>query len=227
MTERTESVGPQTNAAGLPARVRFFHAFDEALVDEAMLEFVEADAHVFLAVWARLAFEAHRPVAVHPLEVHGVDRVFLTLQPVARNRRKDDLHEPVLPQERLVVRHQRRGPRAEIGPHHAALRFHRIRIDADFVAKVRFGVGDVFKRLLEAASGFVEMPAMVIAPDAALLDEAVRQIGAAMRTVPVDESVGAGHVAVEHEILAHQADRLDRVAVELVLGGDRHPVAAQ
>ena len=119
--------------------------------------------------------------------------------------------EAVLPQERLVVGHQRRRLRSEIGPQQAGLLFDRIRGDAHLVAIARVGIRDVFERLLGARAALVEIPAVVVAPDAAIFDETVRQVGAAMRAVAVDESVGAGQVAIEDEILAHQADGLDRV----------------
>ena len=181
MAQRAEAVRPQANASDRPALVRFIHAFDQTVVGEAVLELVEPDAHVFLAVRPGLAFEAHRPVAVHPLEVHGVDRVFLTLQPVARDRRKHDLHEAVLPQKRFPVGNERRRLRAEVCPQHAALRFDRIRLDANLVAEVRpstrlrtcLGIGDILERLLDAAAGFVELPAVIVAPNPAVFDEAV------------------------------------------------------
>jgi hypothetical protein len=48
-----------------------------------------------------------------------------------------------------------------------------------------------------------------------------------MRTVPVDKSIAAAAVAIEDEVLAHEAHRLDRIGIELAGACDRLPVAAQ
>ncbi len=45
--------------------------------------------------------------------------------------------------------------------------------------------------------------------------------------MPVDEAVTAAAIAVEDEILAHQADRLDWIGVEFAGARDRLPIAAQ
>jgi hypothetical protein len=68
---------------------------------------------------------------------------------------------------------------------------------------------------------------MVAAADPAGLDPAIGHVGAAVRAMAVDQSEPAARILVEHEILAHQADRLDRNLVELTGAADRHPVAAQ
>jgi hypothetical protein len=68
---------------------------------------------------------------------------------------------------------------------------------------------------------------VVVAAQAALLDEAVGEIGAAMRAMAVDHAVGAGEILVEDEVLAEQPHGFHRVAVELADAGDRPPVAAQ
>src|SRR4029434_5296451 len=46
-----------------------------------------------------------------------------------------------------------------------------------------------------------------------------------MRAVPVEETVSAGLIAVENEILAQQAHGFRRLVVKLGHGGDGHPVA--
>src|SRR5262245_45155969 len=46
-----------------------------------------------------------------------------------------------------------------------------------------------------------------------------------MRAVPVEETIGAGLVPVEDEILAQQAHGLRRLVVQLGHGGDGHPIA--
>src|SRR5262249_58939732 len=44
---------------------------------------------------------------------------------------------------------------------------------------------------------------------------------------PVEEPEPSALIPVEHEILAHEANGLDRVLVEFARAADRHPVAAQ
>jgi hypothetical protein len=68
---------------------------------------------------------------------------------------------------------------------------------------------------------------VIIAADADLLDVAVGQVGAAMRTMAVEQPVAAALVLVEYEVFPEQPDRLDRVVVELAGATDRLPVAAQ
>ena len=68
---------------------------------------------------------------------------------------------------------------------------------------------------------------MIAAADAGALDPAVGQVGAAVRAVPVDQPEPATQVFVQHQILAHQADRLECNRIELARAPDRHPVAAQ
>src|SRR5262245_1391757 len=46
-----------------------------------------------------------------------------------------------------------------------------------------------------------------------------------MRAVPVEETIGAGLVPVEDEILSQQAYGFRRLVVQLGHGGDGHPVA--
>src|SRR6516225_6275787 len=74
-------------------------------------------------------------------------------------------------------------------------------------------VDDVVIGLLDAAAG--------------LLDESIGEIRASMGAVPIKEPETSALVLVEHEILAHQANGLDRVLVEFARTADRHPVAAQ
>ena len=86
---------------------------------------------------------------------------------------------------------------------------------------------DLLERLAQAAAGWSEQPAVVVAAQPALLDDAVREVRAAVRAVPVDQAVGAPTVLVQDEILAEEPDRLDRSVVQLGDGGDRHPVAPE
>src|SRR5262245_38383542 len=87
-------------------------------------------------------------------------------------------------------------------------------------------VDDVVIGLLDAAAGLVHQPAVVVAADAGLLDESIGEIRAPMGAVPVEEPETSALVLVEHEILAHEANGLDRV-LEFARAADRHPVAAQ
>ena len=48
-----------------------------------------------------------------------------------------------------------------------------------------------------------------------------------MRTVAVDQAIAAAAIAVDDEVLAHEAHRLDRIGVEFAGACDRVPVAAQ
>jgi len=75
--------------------------------------------------------------------------------------------------------------------------------------------------------GLVHQPAVVVAADAGLLDEAMGEVGAAMGTVPIKQPEATAEVLVEHQVFAHQADGLDRSVVELAGSADRHPIAPQ
>ena len=158
--------------------------------------------------------------------MHRVDGVLLALKPVARHVGEHDLAKAVAPGERLPHRQFRRRQRAQIGEQQAGAFLDRIGLGLAAGLR-RFRIGGVFIGLFEAAAGLVDQPAVIAAADAGLLDPAVGHVGAAVRTVAVDQAVTAAAVAVEHEVLAHQADGLDRVGVELAGAGDRLPIAAQ
>jgi hypothetical protein len=85
----------------------------------------------------------------------------------------------------------------------------------------------LLERLVEAPPRLVEQPAVVVAAQPALLHVAVRQVGAAVGAVAVDQAVAAAAVAVEDEVLAHDADRPGRGGIELGHARDRVPVAPQ
>ena len=70
------------------------------------------------------------------------------------------------------------------------------------------GEGCLFEGLPDAAAGLIEPPAVIAAANAALFNEAIAKIGAAMRTLAIDQAVAAAEVLVEHQIFAEQADRL-------------------
>src|SRR5439155_82344 len=69
-------------------------------------------------------------------------------------------------------------------------------------------------------------PAVVVAAQAALLRDAVAEIGAPVRAVTVEQAVAAARVPVENEVLAHETHGQRRMLVELRDGGDGLPVAA-
>src|SRR5262249_30871333 len=172
-----------------------------------------------------LAVEARVPVLMHPFEMHRITRVLLALEPVAGNVGDHDLAEAVLPGERLPDRQLGRRLRPHIGEQEPGAFLHRIGLGGAALAAA--GIDDVIIGLLDDAAGLVHQPAVIIAADAGLLDYAVREVGAPMRAVPVDEAVAPAQVLVEDEILAHQPDGLDRVCVELARATDWHPVASQ
>ena len=62
-------------------------------------------------------------------------------------------------------------------------------------------------RRLQALAGHVEQPAVERAAQAAVLEPAEGQVGAAMRAMAVDQAVAALLVAKQHQILAEQFDR--------------------
>src|SRR5262249_24001052 len=104
---------------------------------------------------------------------------------------------------------------------------HRIGLGRAALLGARMRVDDVVMGLLDAAAGLVHQPAVVVAADAGLLDEAIGEIRAPMGEVPVEEPETSAPVLVEHEILGEEANGLDGVLVELARAADRHPVAAQ
>src|SRR5262249_31788165 len=166
------------------------------------------------------AGEPQAPVVVHPFEMHRIDRVLLALEKVAGYVGEHDLAEPILPGERLPYGELGRRLRPHVDPEQAGELAHRIGFRGAALLRPLARTGRVFVRLLDALTGFVHQPAMVAAADAAGFDPAVGQVGAAMRTMTVDEPVAAGQVLVEDEVFAHQPHRLDRALVELARTGN-------
>ena len=162
---------------------------------------------------------------MRPLEMYGIDRVLLALEPVARDLGQHDLAKPVLPGKEFPIRYQRPRLRPEIGPEQSAPLLDRIRLDADLVLQAQFGMRDILIGLRQTDTVAVIEPAVIVAAQAALLDIAVGQIGAAMAALAVDQTVPAAEVLIENEVLAHQADRLDRaIARKLIDQRGRLPV---
>src|SRR5262249_5457071 len=65
------------------------------------------------------------------------------------------------------------------------------------------------------------------AADASVFDEAIREVGAAMRTMAVEQPETAALILIEHEIFAHQANGLDGVLLEFARAAGRHPISGQ
>jgi hypothetical protein len=161
-------------------------------------------------------------------EVRGVERAFHRLRPVAllqpltdvavRRRQHGDL------ELRQRLRHAL--ARAEVCPDQLARLARRIGLDGN-LAVVRRARRHI--RHLDAAAFHVVFPAVVDAPDAALLVPAVEQIGAAVRTRGLDQADAPLRVAECQELLAEDF-RPQRRAVglgQLARERDRKPVATQ
>src|SRR5947207_1993133 len=97
----------------------------------------------------------------------------------------------------------------------------------DRIPEPQVGMRRVFIGLRKAASRLVIEPAMVIAAQPVPLDIAVREIGAAMPAMAVDEAPTPAEILVEDEVFAEQPQRLRTRLGELAGAGDRPPVAAQ
>ena len=90
--------------------------------------------------------------------------------------------------EAVEMRKRRRLARSEIGEQDAALLHHRIGFLPDVGAEIAVvGLG----RRLQALAVHVEQPAVEGAAQAAVLEPAVGEVGAAMRTAAADQAVAA------------------------------------
>src|SRR5882724_10615543 len=138
-----------------------------------------------------------------PFEMDRVNRVFLALEPVARDLGLDDLAETVLPREEFPVRHERPRLGTEISPYEPAQFLDRIGLDADLVAQPRLRMRHVLIGLRQAAAVRVVEPAVIIAAQPAFLDIAVAEVGAAVPAMAIEKAVFAAKVLVEDEVLAH------------------------
>ena len=76
-------------------------------------------------------------------------------------------------------------------------------------------------RRFQALAVDVEQPAMEQAAQAAILQAAIGEVGAAMRAVAVEQAVAAALVAEQHEVLAEHAHRLGRPLLGKLVG-ERH-----
>ena len=113
------------------------------------------------------------------------------------------------------------GSGSHIGPQQSRHFAHRIGRARAFLPQRRLGIERVLERLLDAAAVLVHQPAVIVAAHAGFLDEPVRQVGAPMRAMPVEQAVLAAQIVVQNEILAHQPHRFDGIFVKLARAADR------
>jgi hypothetical protein len=222
-----EAVRPQRDAAHRPIGIALVRVLADALVDEAVVELLELELQMLGAIGAGLAGEPLAPVFVHPFEVHRVAGVLLALEPVAGHVGEHDLAKAVLPGERLPDRQFRRRLRSQIGPQQPGAFLHRIGLGGAALLGARARIDGIVIGLLDAGAALVHQPAVIIAANAGLLDHSVGEVGAAVRTVAIEQPEPATQILVEHQVLAEQADGLDRTSVELARAADRLPVAPQ
>ena len=69
-----------------------------------------------------------------------------------------------------------------------------------------------FAGLLQAAAIHIEQPAVVHASQAAIFDAAVTQVSLAMSTMQAQHSDTAVATAKQHQVLAHDCQRIGRAA---------------
>src|SRR5271170_4875562 len=115
-----EGIRPQADAADRPQLVVLADIRADALVLEAVLELAEVNPDVVRRIGAGPALQPQAPVRMGPFEMHRIDRVFLALEPVARDLGLDDLAETVGPREEFPIRHQRPRLRPQMSPYEAA-----------------------------------------------------------------------------------------------------------
>jgi hypothetical protein len=161
--------------------------------------------------------------AVEERRVLRVDHVLGHLQPVALVIALLGPVLAVVAHEHVVGRDHRRFTLAHIGPDDAVAVLAGITRDLD-VARQRRAVG--LAGLVDALAGLVVQPAVVAAADARLLDRAERHRGVAVRAFLSHEPRLAVEVAVQHQILAQDADLL-RLVAEIGRHLDRYPVVAE
>jgi hypothetical protein len=127
----------------------------------------------------------------------------------------------------VPVRQQRRRRGPQVDPDQASFLPHLVRLDANLVLEAALWMPRLLKRLMKATSGMVEQPAVVIAAQAPFLDEAVRQVRAAVRTMPVHKPVVPALIAVQSQVLAQDAHCLHGLLSELRRTRDRMPVTPE
>src|SRR5579859_251105 len=106
------------------------------------------------------------------------------------------------------MRQQRSRLRAQISPYQAGQFGHDVGFESAFATKVALRIARILERLFQAGSISAIFPSMILATDAVLLDDAYRQIDAAVRTISLQEAQPAAPIAKQHEVLAENADFL-------------------
>src|SRR5262245_28782730 len=134
---------------------------------------------------------------MQPLEVHGVDGVLLRLEPAAGDLGKDDLNEAVCPGERLPGRYQGDGHWSKISPQKPRLGLDGVGLDPDAVLVAGLRASHLLEGLGLALTALVVEPAMIVTAEAAVLRDPVRQVGATVGAVAVEESIRAALVPVK------------------------------
>src|SRR5579885_1220867 len=161
------------------------------------------------------------------VQVGGVRRIdpdLERLQPVALDMALEGENVRVGRDEAVEARKGGRRARAQIGPDNAAALDHRMAALPD--AGPEDAVFGLCRRV-EACAGHVEQPPVKSAAKPAILEPAERQIGAAMRAMPIEQTQPTRLVAKQHERLAEEPHRAQRPRPREFLG-KRHwlPIAA-
>ncbi len=150
--------------------------------------------------------------------MRGIDADLQRLQPVAVDQALEGEGMRAGREKAVEVGEGGRFAFAEIGEDDAVLHHHRIGALAHPLAEhAAFGFGGSF----QAPAVDVEQPAMEQATQAAVLEPAVGEIGAAMGAVAVEQAVATALVAEQHEVLAEHAHRLGRTLGRQFVG-ERH-----
>src|SRR5215204_562952 len=157
--------------------------------------------------------------------MHRIQRVLLDLEPVAGDDRNANIADRILSYQRLPARKQWHGLWPQIRPDESTQLLSRIGRHLDALAESVGRIGGLLVRLLNARARLVVLPAVVSAADTLFLREAVEHVHAAMLALLLDQSNRPRSVAIEHQVLAQNADTLGGVLVQLTARGDWMPVA--
>ena len=155
--------------------------------------------------------------------MHRIDADFERLQPIAFDQAFE--REGVRRRRDEAIEGGKGGglAGAEKGEQDAALLDDGICSLANVGAEIALGR---LGRSLETLALRIEQPAVKRTAQAAVLEPAVSEVSAAVRTMPADETVTSALVFEDHQIFAKQTDRLDRaVAGKLVNERRRLPIA--
>ena len=164
------------------------------------------------------------------MEEGGMRRVhadFQRLQPVALDETLEGEGVRVRRDEAVEVREGRRRAFAQISEDDARTHLDRIGTLPDIVAEpAALGLC----RRVEALAVHVEEPAVERTAQSAIFQPAKGEVGIAVGTIPIDQADAASLVAEQHEIAAHQPNRLERATRHLAEFVDKRcrlPVAVQ